>query len=132
MAGCALVATADGAVSLSERSRVDRILESLDELEIFDPHEAVDRFNDHAEAIAADARRGRGEALEAIAEYADDAAHARLLLRACIAVSIADGDIIAEERAQLINICGALELPNAVLDEALAQLARPGRGIDRA
>ena len=37
MAACALVATSDGRVSLSERVRVDQILETLDALKVFDP-----------------------------------------------------------------------------------------------
>ncbi len=127
MAGCALVATADGSVSLSERSRVDRIIESLGELDIFDPHEAVNRFNDYAEVIAADAERGRHEALDAIAEHAGDKDRARLLLRACIAVSLADDNFRPEERARIAEICDTLELPETALDEALAVYTRPGK-----
>jgi tellurite resistance protein len=127
MAGCALVATADGTVSLSERSRVDRIFESLVELEIFDPHEAVNRFNEFADDIAADAARGRHAALDAIAEQAGDEARARLLLRACVAVSLADDDLRPEERARIADICDALDLPESSLDEALDTFVRPGK-----
>lgn len=127
MAGCALVATADGSVSLSERSRIDRIFESVGELEIFNPHEAVNRFNDYAESIVADAESGLREALVMIAEFAGDNAHARLLLRACIAVSLADDDFRPEERTRIADICDALELPESALEEALAIYTRPGK-----
>lgn len=127
MAGCALVATADGAVSLSERSRVDRIFEGFRELDIFDPHEAVDSFNDFAESIARDALRGRREALAVIDDQTGEPARAHLLLRACVAVSLADGAIAAEERAALADIRDALALPAQTLDEAIASLAPAGR-----
>ena len=51
MAACALVAAADGKVSLAERVRVDQILDTLEELRIFDPHEGVDLFNEFTDAI---------------------------------------------------------------------------------
>lgn len=131
MAGCALVATADGAISLSERSRVDRIVESLRELDIFDPHEAVNRFNEYAEDIAADAERGRRDILLAIGEHAGDEGHARLLLRACIAVSLADDDLRPEEHARIADICDALDLPKGALEEALELYTRPGKVAPR-
>lgn len=124
MAGCAFVATADGVVSLSERSRVDRIFEGFRELDIFDPHESVDAFNEFAEAIAEDAARGRQRALAAIDDQASEPDRARLLLRACVAVSLADGDIVGEERAALADVCDALALPASALDEAIATLTR--------
>jgi tellurite resistance protein len=130
MAGCAFVATADGAVSLSERNRVDRIFESLHELDIFDADEAVDSFNHFAEAIAQDAGQGRREALAEIDGQADDPERARLLLRACVAVSLADGVVNDAERRALADVCDALALPPATLQEAVASLT-PGRRSDR-
>ena len=129
MAGCAVVATADGSVSLSERSRIDRIFESMHELDIFDPHEAVDRFNDFAESIALDAERGRREALAEIDDQADDPARALLLLRACVAVSLADGAVNEAERQALADIGDALALPPASLEEAIASLAQGRREV---
>ena len=44
MAACALVATANGEVSFSERVRVDQIIETLEALQVYGPHEAVNIF----------------------------------------------------------------------------------------
>ena len=59
MAACALIASADDEVSFSERARMDAVLESLAELRIFDPHQAVDLFNARIEALQADREAGR-------------------------------------------------------------------------
>lgn len=127
MAGCAFVAAADGAVSLSERSRIDRIFESFSELDIFDPHEAVDSFNGFAEAMAGDAAEGRRQALSTIEDQADEPARARLLLRACVAVSLADDKVSDIERAALADVCDALALPADMLDEVFAGFGlKPG------
>jgi tellurite resistance protein TerB len=126
MAGCALVATSDGVVSLSERSRVDRIFESLRELETFDANEAVDRFNDFAEAIAEDAAEGRLAALAELEDQAHEPIRATLLLRACVAVSLADGELNDAERLALADVCSALALPPDALDTAIAGFAAAG------
>ncbi|MBO6781888.1 MAG: TerB family tellurite resistance protein, partial [Alphaproteobacteria bacterium] len=51
-AACALVATADGEVSFSERARLDSFIESLSQLRLFDPHEVVDAFDEHVAALS--------------------------------------------------------------------------------
>ena len=66
MAACALAAAADGEVSFSERMRVDQIFATLRDLEVFDPHEAVDLFNDYARAILESPRQGHERALKAV------------------------------------------------------------------
>ena len=66
MAACALIASADDEVSFSERARMDAVLESLAELRIFDPHQAVDLFNDRLDALQTDRDAGRAEAFEVV------------------------------------------------------------------
>ena len=56
MAASALVATADGEVSFSERAAVDNVLNTVDAFKVFDVHDAVDLFSDFVEAI----RQGSG------------------------------------------------------------------------
>ena len=59
MAACALIAISDGEITFSERIRVDQIVETLDALKVFDPHEAVDLFNDFTAAIRKSPKHGR-------------------------------------------------------------------------
>ena len=110
MATCALVAIADGEVSLSERSRVDDVLEAIDRLKIFDVHEAVDLFNAHVDAIRTEPVKGRKAALEAVKEMRHDAGDAVMLVKIALAISRVDGDFLDSERAQCEAICRVLGL----------------------
>ncbi|MDF1747807.1 MAG: TerB family tellurite resistance protein [Alphaproteobacteria bacterium] len=110
MATCALVAIADGEVSLSERGRLDQIIDAIDRLSIFDVHEAVDLFNETIDAIKANPVDGRKQALKPIAECRSEAGDAVLLVKVALAVGQVDGVLLASERAQCEVICKALGL----------------------
>lgn len=118
MAAAALVAAADGTVSLSERSRLDEILEGLDLLKLYDVHDAVELFNSHIAAIEADGTLGREAALEQVALVADDETEADLVLRIALAIGSAD-DILAPEEIDVLNrICTKLGLiPDQYLEK---------------
>lgn len=111
MAACALVATVDGVVSLGQRLRVDQILDTLEALKVFDPHEGVDLFNEHCEAIVSAPREGRREALRCVMHVAEsNREKAELLVRICLAVSEADGAISLEEQIEIVSLCTRLGL----------------------
>lgn len=111
MAACATVATADGEVSFAERVRLDQILETLDKLRVFDPHEGVELFRAFAEEILAHPAEGRQQALEAIqaATAGSDAQDIRnLLVRVCMAVSEANGETKLVDQIEIVTLCGQL------------------------
>lgn len=108
MAGCALVAVSDGEVSFSERIRLDQMLESLEELQAFDPHEAVNRFNDWVQRLADDPEEGAAEALEAVGRIADEQEEAALVLKLCVALCRADGSFTATEQLAVRRVAEAL------------------------
>ena len=110
MAASALVALADGHVTFSESHRLDEIIETIEQLRVFDAHEGIELFKDCIDAIAMNAEAGRRRALTAIAGIADDEDEARLLVRLCLAVSAADGAFQDEERERIIEICAQLGL----------------------
>lgn len=110
MAACALVATADGTVSFSERHRIDQILERLDQLRVFDPHEAMNVFDDFIQELQDNPEAGRRAALQRLAKVAEDKDSSRLMVRICCAVSEADGDFSTAERRQIEAVCRALGL----------------------
>lgn len=110
MASCALVAIADGAVSLAERGRVDQILEAIDRLRLFDVHDSVDLFNAYVDGVARDETAGRRRALAAIEEMRHEAGDAVLVVKIAIAVSRADGRFVESERAQCAQIARVLGL----------------------
>ena len=108
MAACALVSIADGDVSLPERIKVDQILETLEALKVFDPHEGVELFNHFVEAIRASPRHGREEAVRALAEVAENPEDARLLVRLCCAVSEADGEKTLSDQIEIVSLCSLM------------------------
>jgi len=110
MAACAMVAIADGSIAFSQRIRIDQILETLEALKVFDPHEGVELFNHYADAILADPKSGHAEAIKAIKPMAKDPDIARLLVRACRAISEANGEISLVEKIELITLCSLLEV----------------------
>jgi len=122
-AACALVATADGEVSFSERSRLDAVVESLSELRLFDPQEVVDAFDADVEALSRDADGEREAMLKTIeAGTANDGA-ADLLLRIAVAISLADGRDSSDEHQVIDRICAALGLPDGAAANAFSALS---------
>lgn len=105
MAACAMVATTDGKVSFAENVRVDQILQTLDRLKVFDPHEGVDIFRVFCESILENPETGHAEAREAIAKITSNAEDGALLLRVCVAVSEADGEASLADQIEIVSMC---------------------------
>ncbi len=108
MAACSLAAVADGEVSFSERMRVDQILQTLEELKVFDPHVAVDLFNGYSAAILASPKRGRKKALKAVQAVTQNADTAELLIRICLAVAEAKGKKGLIDQIEIVTLCTIL------------------------
>lgn len=106
MAACALIAIADGKVTFAQRVRVDQILETLDKLKMFDPHEGVDLFNAYIEGILTSPKDGRLKALGVIRAAAADPETARLLIRLCLAVSEVNIETRLADQIEIVMLCG--------------------------
>lgn len=113
MAACALVATTDGEVSLAERVRVDQIMETLDQLQDFDPHEGAEIFREFTDAIIEDPSRGHAAAVEAVVKVAEDLEAGALLLRICLAVSEADGEVSLADQIEIVTLCSRIGIDPA-------------------
>lgn len=130
MAACALVAVADGEVSFGERIRVDQIFEALEMLKAFDPHEAVDLFNDYAESILSAPKSGRERAIKALEAVSDDPEKAALLVRILLAICEAGTGKSLVKEIEVVSLCNLLGLdvkgsglyadgdPAAILEQA--------------
>jgi tellurite resistance protein len=110
MAASAIVAIADGSVSFGQRVRIDQILQTLEALKVFDPHEGVDLFNGFAGAIFASPQAGRATAMKAINAAAQDAETAILLIRIALAVSSSRREMALVERIELMSLCNRLRV----------------------
>ncbi len=108
MAACALVAIADGEVTFGERIRVDQILDTLEALKVFDPHEGVDLFNEFAEAIFASPRAGRENAVKVVKSVAHDPETADLMIRICLAIAEAEGEKTLVDQIEIVMLCALL------------------------
>ena len=118
-AACALVATADGEVSFSERARLDTVIESLSQLRLFDPHEVVDAFDEHVAQLADD-EDGVAAMLKVIRAGTRADGAADLLLRISAVMSLADGRDSSDEHEIIHKICAALQLPDIAVEQAYA------------
>ena len=121
MAACALVAQADGRVTFRQRACVDRVMETLDSLKLFDPHEGVELFNEFVTALRQDSEIGHRLARAAVAtEVAEDPEKARLLVRICLVMSERDGIIPPPQRHEIEALCHWLGL-DAEVEHYLAK-----------
>lgn len=108
MAATALVASADGEVSLAELLSRDDVLRRVDALQAFDPHLAVEIFREHVRAIEADRHGGTEQVLGSVALIGTEAAPAQLLLRVAVAIAKADADFSPEEQHVIARMCETL------------------------
>lgn len=110
MAASALVAFADGDVNFTELSTIDQALETIHELNIYDPHDAVDLYRDYIDGLRDDPAETRTKILEEVGKIAGDAHAARLLVRVCVAIGKSDDDFSDSEKAIVGELCDALSL----------------------
>lgn len=110
MAACAVVAASEGEVTFSERIRVDQIMETLEKLKIFDPHEGVNLFNQYTDMIIASPKQGHEQVLSIIKAQAVDHETAELLVHLCLAVSQSDGKTSLIEHIEIVTLCGLIDV----------------------
>ncbi len=110
MAASALVAMADGEVKFSELSALDDLLENVRELQVYDPHVAVDLCRSYVEAIAANVEAGKAKALKAVGRIAGDEEASRLVVQMCLVISRSDGEFSENEADAMRDLCAALWL----------------------
>lgn len=116
VAGCALVAAADGDVSGEEKRKMAGFIQNSAELKVFDMSKVIAAFNTAVEKFEFDAEIGRAEALRTIAKISKKPDAARLLVRVCCAIGNADGSFDESERTVCRNICRELGLNPADFD----------------
>ncbi len=116
VAGCAIVAAADGAVSAAEKQKMIGFLQNSAELKVFKMEDVIASFNAYVAKFDFDPEIGRGEALRAIAKLKGKAGADRLLVRVCIAIANSDGSFDASERTAISTICRDLGLAPADFD----------------
>ncbi|MDP7310856.1 MAG: hypothetical protein QF833_01740, partial [Alphaproteobacteria bacterium] len=89
---------------------VDQVLETLEALKVFDPHEGVNLFNGFVEALKQSPEAGHAAAVEAIMAVAADPEKAELMVRICLALSETDGEVSLVEQIEIVTLCSLLGL----------------------
>ena len=110
VAGCALVAHADGVVRPEEKQKMMGFLRNSETLSAFSTEEVIAIFDKYARQFEFDYQIGQAGALQAVAKLKDKEAEARLMVRVCCAIGAADGNFDDQEKAVVRAICNELGL----------------------
>ena len=116
VAGCAMVAAADGSISSEEKQKMAAFIQRSDELSVFDMAEVIKVFNKVAEGYEFDGAIGKIEAMKMIGKLRGKEDAARTMVRVCCAIGAADGDFDADEQKVVRDICNELGLNPADFD----------------
>jgi len=97
-------------VSMTERFKVDEILERLERLHIYDAQKAVEKFEDYVSELEDNTEAAEKVLLGKLGRMASDREAADLIAHIAIEISYADTYFNRAERMQFDAICGALGL----------------------
>jgi tellurite resistance protein TerB len=111
VAGCALVAAADGNIDSSEKQKMMKFIQQSDELKVFETRDVIAVFNKVAESFEFDNEIGKAEALKVIGKLRSKPDAARLMVRVCCAIGSADGDFDDKEKQVVREMCRDLNVP---------------------
>ncbi|HBU83988.1 MAG TPA: Tellurite resistance TerB [Paenibacillus sp.] len=110
VAGCALVAFADGSVDASEKNKMAGYINLSQELKVFDMTVVIERFNHYVNNFEFSPEIGKQEALKAIAKFKSKPEVGRVIVGVCSAIGAADGNFDDQERRVVAEICTVLGL----------------------
>lgn len=110
VAGCAMVAYADGWVTPDEQKRMTGLIRAFDPVAAFGVAEVMERFEEISARFADDHDAGSTHALTLVSRLRGRPKDCRLLVETCCAIAAADGGFDAEERATVVAICDCLDI----------------------
>ena len=101
MAASALAMLADGEVQLSERYRLDEILQRLEGLKIYDPQKAIAILDEYIHDLRSNEREAREILLGKLTRAGQDAESAAVIPNVVLAICASDGIFSEGEKARL-------------------------------
>jgi len=116
MAMCALIASADGSIDASERSKTAALITSNETLKIFPASELKDKFDFYCDKLTADIDFGRIEAIQAIAKLKSKEDQARAVIQVGIVIGGADGNFDKDEMKAVRDACNAVGINPSEFD----------------
>ena len=121
VAGCAVVAYADGWVTEEEKKRMAGLIHGFTPMRAFGITEVMHAFEETTRRFEADHDEGELHALSVVGALRGRERYPELLVQTCCAIAAADGGFDAEERAAASRVCQALGLDPAEFDLADAR-----------
>ena len=118
VAGCTLVAFADGIASPQEKQKMMGFIRNSDALSAFDSGDIIKLFEKFSARFEFDRSIGEADALQAVGKIKKNENEARLLVRVCCAIGASDGTFDALEQEVVRKICRELGLNPADFDLA--------------
>ena len=116
VAGCALVAAADGSISSAEKQKMLGFINSSDELKVFGADEVIAAFNNVVSKFDFDHKINKTKTLKVISKIKSDVAASKLMIRVCCIIGASDGDFDAAEKSIVVLICRELGIDPAEFD----------------
>ena len=110
VAGCALVAAADGNIDSSEKQKMVGFIQRSEALKVFKTSDVIDRFNHFAGGFEFDPMIGKQEAINAMIKIKGNQEEARMCVTVCCAIGAADGNFDKNEQQVVRDICNSLAL----------------------
>lgn len=108
VAGCMLVAAADGTVEKSELDKLDKLLTSNDSLSAFKPADIRKVISRYQNVLEADFGVGQAKMLKEIGEISDNAEDCEQVFLNMIAIAKSDGEIEPAELTALTKVARSL------------------------
>jgi tellurite resistance protein TerB len=116
VAGCTLVAFADGVVRPEEKQKMMGFMRNNDALSVFDSGDIIKLYEKFSGRFEFDRSIGEADALQAVAKLKKSENEARLLVRVCCSIGSSDGTFDALEQEMVRKICRELGLNPADFD----------------
>jgi tellurite resistance protein TerB len=113
MAASALIASADGEINIVKLTMLDQVLATINELKIYDPHDAIEIYREHAEALTADPGAASEKILRLVRKLSGDEHAARLLIKVCVAIGKSDDDFTESKKIAIEQLCVNMGLNSA-------------------
>ncbi len=116
VAGCALVAYADGIVKPEEKQKMMGFMRNNDIMSVFKTEDIIKLFEKFSGRFEFDREIGEMDAFSAIAKVKGKPDQARLLVRVCCAIASSDGDFDEQEKRSVRKVCSELGLEPSDFD----------------
>ena len=110
VAGCTMIAYADGVVTADEKQKMAGYMRQSEALKVFEMDQVIAAYNKYAGKFDIDPQLGQVEALRVIGKLRGKEAESRLLVRVCCVIGAADGTFDDNEKESTRKICQELGL----------------------